>query len=113
MPARQREPLSRERIVRTALELGEHDGLDALTMRGLGRELGVEAMALYYYFPSKEALLDAIVEKAVAEMRPPRSDAGGWEERFREVGSEVWLRLLDKYAREKKRVARTEEPAAA
>lgn len=55
-----REPLSRERIVAAALELIDDEGLDALTMRALGQRLGVEAMALYYYFPNKAALLEAV-----------------------------------------------------
>lgn len=54
--------LSRERIVAAALELIDEGGMAALTMRALGQRLGVEAMALYHYFPSKQALLEAIGE---------------------------------------------------
>lgn len=57
-----REALSRERIVAAALELVDERGLEGLTMRALGRKLGVEAMALYHYFPSKGALIEAIGE---------------------------------------------------
>lgn len=80
-----REPLSTTRIAETALRLVDRDGLDKLSMRKLGSELGVEAMALYHYFPSKEALLDAVVERVVAEMQPPREDGGSWDERLREM----------------------------
>ncbi len=73
------------RIVEAALRLVDRDGLEELSMRKLGSELGVEAMALYHYFQSKEALLDAVVERVVAEMEPPRDNGGTWEERFREV----------------------------
>jgi AcrR family transcriptional regulator len=55
-----REPLSGERIVEAALQLIDDEGLEALTMRALGQRLGVEAMALYYYFPNKAALLEAV-----------------------------------------------------
>ena len=55
-------PLTRELIVKTALELVDREGLRALSMRRLGAELGVDPMAVYYYMPNKEALLDAIVE---------------------------------------------------
>src|SRR5208337_4377183 len=55
-------PLERERIVQTALELVDRDGLDALSMRRLGAELGVDPMAIYYHIPNKQALLEAIVE---------------------------------------------------
>ena len=63
-----KEPLSRERIVSTALALVDADGLDALSMRRLGAELGVDPMAVYYYVPSKAALLDAVVEAVMAEI---------------------------------------------
>ena len=55
-----REQLTKERIIAAALELVDDGGLEALTMRALGQRLGVEAMALYHYFPSKAALLEAI-----------------------------------------------------
>lgn len=57
---RQRQPLSRETIIAAALELVEEQGLNRLTMRALGDRLGVEAMALYHYFSSKDELLQAI-----------------------------------------------------
>ncbi|WP_432066356.1 TetR/AcrR family transcriptional regulator [Streptomyces sp. C10-9-1] len=79
--------LSRERVLGTALELVDREGLSALSMRRLGAELGVEAMALYRYAEGKEGLLDGLVEAfftelharldaaAPAEARPP--GAGG------------------------------------
>jgi len=60
--------LTRERIVRTALEIVDREGLAALSMRRLGAELGVDPMATYYHIPNKEALLDAIVEAVMAEI---------------------------------------------
>ncbi len=55
-----REPLSRERIITAAVELLDERGLGGFTMRGLGERLGVEAMAIYHYFPHKQALLEAL-----------------------------------------------------
>ncbi|CAH9419879.1 Transcriptional regulator, AcrR family [Streptomyces globisporus] len=55
--------LSRERVLLAALEVVDRDGLAGLSMRKLGAELGVEAMALYRYAPSKDALLDGLVEE--------------------------------------------------
>ncbi len=60
--------LSRERIVTAALTFIERRGLKDLTMRELGGSLGVEAMSLYRYLPSREALLDAVVEHVVDEL---------------------------------------------
>lgn len=56
----ERVPLSRTRIAAAAIELGDRDGLDALTMRGIGSELGVEAMSLYNHVANKEDLFDAV-----------------------------------------------------
>ena len=60
------EPLKREQIVSTALALVDRDGLNWLSMRRLGAELGVDPMAVYYHIPNKQALLDAIVEAVMA-----------------------------------------------
>lgn len=68
--ARPRAPLSRERIVQAAFALAERDGLEALSMRNLGRELRCEAMSLYHFFPSKQHLVDAIVDHAIGSLAP-------------------------------------------
>ena len=60
--------MSRQRIVAAALVLIEEHGLEVLTMRQLGTTLGVEAMSLYRYVPSREALLDAVVDVVVGEL---------------------------------------------
>ena len=70
LPPSARQPLRRDRIVTTAVEFIEEDGLPGLTMRRLGRRLGVEAMALYRYVPGgREDLLDAVVEQIIARMQ--------------------------------------------
>src|SRR5262249_37882137 len=56
------------------LEIVESRGLEGLTARRLGNALGCEAMSLYHYFPSKRHLLDALVERAIAEIREPSHD---------------------------------------
>jgi len=60
--------LTRERIVRTALEIVDREGEKALSMRRLGAELGVDPMAIYYYVPNKQALMDGIVEAVMSEI---------------------------------------------
>ncbi|MFT3774988.1 MAG: TetR/AcrR family transcriptional regulator C-terminal domain-containing protein [Minicystis sp.] len=75
MPSRNapgRAPLSRERVLATALAIVDAEGLDALTMRRLGSELGVEAMSLYHHVPGKAALLDGLHEAILGEMAAPR-----------------------------------------
>lgn len=54
--------LTHDSIAAGALALIDRDGLDAFSIRKLGAELGCEGMALYWYYPSKDALLDAVVE---------------------------------------------------
>jgi AcrR family transcriptional regulator len=65
----ERTPLSRDRVVSAAVSYIEANGLPALTMRRLGERLGVEAMSLYRYVPSREDLLDAVVEHILGEMQ--------------------------------------------
>lgn len=68
---RRRESLSAERIVQAALVLIDRDGLQEFSTRKLGRELGCEAMSIYHFFPSKQHLLDALVDHAIASMDAP------------------------------------------
>ncbi len=63
-----RVPLSKERVLRAAVELADNQGLDALTMRRLAEELGVEAMSIYYHVANKEALLDGVADIIVTEI---------------------------------------------
>ncbi len=72
--------LSRRRILEAAIELVDREGLGALSMRRLGRELGVEAMSLYNHVPNKEALLGGMVEVLVGGLEAPAEGIGSWEE---------------------------------
>ena len=63
-----RAPLTRDRVLRSAVELADGAGIEALTVRRLAEQLGVEAMSLYYHVPNKEAILDGIVELVFAEI---------------------------------------------
>ncbi len=62
---RPRDALSHDRVLQAALALADAHGLESLSMRRLGTELGVEAMSLYRHVPSKDALLDAMVDAMV------------------------------------------------
>jgi len=79
-PAARRPKLSRDRLAAAALALIDRDGLEACSTRKLGAALGVEAMAIYHHFPSKERLLDAVAERLLAEIAlpPPDGDWIGW-----------------------------------
>ena len=76
-----RAPLSRERILAAAVDLVDHEGLEALTMRRLASTLDVEAMSLYHHLPGKDALLDGLVEMVVDEVAQATdtlADLGEW-----------------------------------
>jgi len=79
-----RRPLSRRRIVEVAVRFVDREGLEALSMRKLGGELGVEAMSLYNHVPNKDALLDGMVEVLLGELKVPPEDEG-WEKRVKEA----------------------------
>jgi AcrR family transcriptional regulator len=74
----QRARLTRERVLETAVALADADGLDALTMRRLGEELGVEAMSLYRHVANKGDLLNAMIDAVFAEVELP-SHMDGWK----------------------------------
>jgi TetR/AcrR family tetracycline transcriptional repressor len=59
---RGRRPLDRQAIIDAALELIDENGIDGLTMRNLGRRLGVDPMAVYGHFEDKAALFEAVVD---------------------------------------------------
>ncbi|SHH34917.1 TetR/AcrR family transcriptional regulator [Geodermatophilus nigrescens] len=83
-PTGVRAPLDRRRILGAAIAFIDRHGLAALTMRRLGAELGVEAMALYRYVPGREQLLDGVVETVIDELYGDpdvhMEAAGGWQD---------------------------------
>jgi len=76
--------LTRARILDAAVELVDASGVEALSMRTLATQLGVEAMSLYNHVPSKEALLDGIVETVLDKVHAPVDD-GTWRETLQEL----------------------------
>lgn len=76
-------PLSQERIVGAALELADTRG--DFSMRALGDKLGVDPMAIYRHFKDKDALLDALVDAALADLAPAPPEWGTPVERVRRL----------------------------
>jgi AcrR family transcriptional regulator len=77
-----RDALNRERVLRAAMELADESGIESLTMRELGRRLGVEAASLYNHVASRDDLLDGMTDLAAGEIDVP-SDAPGWKDAMR------------------------------
>ena len=76
--------LSRERILEAAVRLADRDGIESLSMRRLGQELGVDPMSLYNHVRHKEGLLDGIVDVVVGEIEPAEVDTD-WKSSLRET----------------------------
>jgi len=66
-----RAPLNLERALQVALVVADYDGLEAVTMRRLARELGVEAASLYHHVSGKNQILDGLVDIVAAEIQRP------------------------------------------
>jgi AcrR family transcriptional regulator len=81
--AEPRTPLSRERVLRAAIDLADRDGIEALSMRKLGQELGVDAMAMYRHVRSKDDMLDGVVDAIVGDIDRPLADED-WKASLRE-----------------------------
>jgi AcrR family transcriptional regulator len=75
-------PLTRDRILRTGLALADESGVESVTMRRLGDELGFEAMSLYRHVANKQDLFDGMLDLVLAEWQTPVGD-GGWAEGVR------------------------------
>jgi AcrR family transcriptional regulator len=75
--------LTRERVLHTALAMADEAGIESLSMRLLGRRLGVEAMSLYNHVANKDDILDGIVDLVVEEIAIP-SAATDWRKAMSE-----------------------------
>ncbi|MCM1973860.1 TetR/AcrR family transcriptional regulator [Streptomyces sp. G1] len=76
-------PLSREVIVRTGLDILDRDGLDALTMRRVAKELDTGPASLYVYVANRDDLMAAMLDQALAPVPHTAPPAGtGWRERL-------------------------------
>lgn len=69
-----RPALSRQRIVDAAVTVADRSGLGQVSMRNVGKELGVEAMSLYHHIDGKDDLLDALADWSFTQIPPPGID---------------------------------------
>ena len=75
--------LNPDRVLRAAVALADAGGLESLTMRRLGEDLGVEAMSLYKHVANKDALLDGMVDLVFGEIELPSGETD-WRTAMRE-----------------------------
>ncbi len=86
--------LTRQKVLRAALEFADANGLAALSMHKLGAELGVQGMSLYSHVASKDALLDGIVEAMTSEAEIPPADGMDWRDALRHLAREIRAMIL-------------------
>ena len=87
-----RKRLSMARVLKAAITMADESGLDGLTMRRLARSLGSEAMSLYYYVKSRDALLDEILDAVVGEIGPV-AGGSGWKDEIRQIAISAYEML--------------------
>lgn len=91
---RRRDPITREAIVRKALELLDRDGLDALSMRRVADELGTGAASLYWHVGSKDGLLDLVLDEVIGEQHVPDPEPDRWAEQLKNVAHDMRRTIL-------------------
>jgi AcrR family transcriptional regulator len=85
--------LSRDRVLETAIRLADGEGIEKLSMRRLGEELGVEAMSLYNHVSNKEDLLNGMIDAMYGEIELPAHD-DDWKTALRKRSVSVRAVLL-------------------
>lgn len=83
-----RQRLTKDALFTAALKIVDTEGLEALTMRRLGSELGVEAASLYHHVPNKDTLLDGVVMKMRTEIQLPDPIPADWKDLMEAIFNE-------------------------
>jgi len=89
-PAARRSPLDRTRIVRAAIRIGDAEGLEAVSMRRIARDLRTGAMSLYRHVPDKDALISLMIDEVIGEEQIPAAPSGDWRSDLRQVADQMW-----------------------
>jgi AcrR family transcriptional regulator len=85
----ERPALSRERIVRVALEMADTEGIDAISLRRIAARLHVSAMALYWYIERKEDVFELMIDAAYGEVPPAEPGSQDWRSQLQEMAVQV------------------------
>jgi len=86
MTTTERAPLTRDRIVEAACICADRSGIDDLSMRKLGADLGVEAMSLYNHVDNKDDIYDGMIDYVFTSISLPGDDLD-WKEAIRQIGA--------------------------
>ncbi|MBP2324057.1 AcrR family transcriptional regulator [Kibdelosporangium banguiense] len=91
---REQPALSREQIVAEAIKLLDADGLDTLSMRNLGKQLGAGATSLYRHVANKDELIELVVDEIYGEIEVPEAGAASWRASTTVCASSVRAMIL-------------------
>jgi AcrR family transcriptional regulator len=91
---RRRQPLSREAIVEAAVRILDSEGVDALTVRRLGEELGTGSATLYWHVANKDELVELVYDHVVGEVVLPDPDASHWQRQLEDVAWQIYRIML-------------------
>ena len=69
---KRRQPLTRQRVVEAAVALADEVGMESFTIRKLAAKLGVGPMTIYHHVPSKDQLIDSMVDQVFTEIELPQ-----------------------------------------
>ncbi|HEU4355308.1 MAG TPA: TetR/AcrR family transcriptional regulator [Actinomycetota bacterium] len=84
-----RVPLTREAVVDAAVRVMDREGMDGLSMRHVGEELGTGAASLYWHVRNKEHLLQLVFERVTDELELPEPDPSRWQEQLKDLGRQM------------------------
>jgi AcrR family transcriptional regulator len=87
---RAKEPLTRDAIVTAAIRVLDAEGLDAVTVRRLGEELGTGSATLYWHLANKDELFELVYDRIMGEIELPEPDPQRWQEQLREFAREAF-----------------------
>ena len=91
---RKHPPLTREAIVDAALAILDADGVDALTIRRLGQELGTGAASLYWHIAGKQELGELVYDRIMGEVDLPEPDPSRWEDQLKDMARQGYRVML-------------------
>jgi AcrR family transcriptional regulator len=91
---RRRPSLSRDEIVDAALAILDADGVDALTIRRLGQELGTGAATLYWHIAGKDELCELVYDRIMGEIELPEPNPARWENQLKDLARQAYRTML-------------------
>jgi AcrR family transcriptional regulator len=91
---RRRQPLTRQAIIEAAIKIIDLEGVDALTVRRLGQELGTGSATLYWYVGSKDELGEIVFDHVMGQLELPELDPQRWQAQFKEFAHAAYQLLL-------------------